>query len=87
MFGIPEWAIGVGTLMLGIFGGIGLLIRLLPPEMRVSRKQRLTQTEHEMLEDLRRRVGEVEELQSRLAEVEERLDFAERLLARPRPES
>jgi hypothetical protein len=77
MFGIPEWAFGVGTLIVASFAGIALMIRLLPPEMRVSRKQRLTQTEHEMLEDLRRRVGEVEE----------RVDFAERLLARPRPQS
>jgi hypothetical protein len=36
------------------------------------------------LDDLRQRVGEVDDLQRRLTEVEERLDFAERLLTKQR---
>ena len=36
------------------------------------------------LDDLRKRLDEVEEMQRRLGEVEERLDFAERLLAKQR---
>jgi hypothetical protein len=39
------------------------------------------------IEEVRTRLGgEVDELRNRLAEVEERLDFAERLLARGAPE-
>lgn len=34
------------------------------------------------LEQLHRRLGEVDALQARIAELEERVDFAERLLAR-----
>jgi Tfp pilus assembly protein PilO len=35
------------------------------------------------LESLRERVGEVDQLRERMMELEERVDFAERLLARP----
>jgi hypothetical protein len=36
------------------------------------------------VEHLQQRLGEVEVLQARVAELEERVDFAERLLAQPR---
>ena len=36
------------------------------------------------VEQLQQRLGEVEVLQTRVAELEERVDFAERLLAQPR---
>jgi hypothetical protein len=36
------------------------------------------------VEQLHQRLGEVEVLQARVAELEDRLDFAERLLAQPR---
>lgn len=39
----------------------------------------------EELDALRERVHGLEEMQTRMLEVEERLDFAERLLAQPRP--
>lgn len=38
---------------------------------------------HEELQALRDRVGEVDQLRERMLELEERVDFAERLLARP----
>ena len=38
---------------------------------------------HEELQVLRERVGEVDQLRERMLELEERVDFAERLLARP----
>lgn len=37
----------------------------------------------EELQSLRERVGEVDQLRERMLELEERVDFAERLLARP----
>jgi tetrahydromethanopterin S-methyltransferase subunit G len=36
------------------------------------------------LEDVEKRLGELDEIHRRLAEVEERLDFTERLLAKQR---
>jgi hypothetical protein len=36
------------------------------------------------IENLQQRLGDVEVLQNRVAELEDRLDFAERLLAQPR---
>lgn len=39
------------------------------------------------LEDLRARVGDLEQVQGRVEEIEERLDFAERLLAREKTQS
>jgi Tfp pilus assembly protein PilO len=40
--------------------------------------------ERQMLEDLQNQVAELDGVKQRLAELEERVDFAERLLARPR---
>jgi predicted nuclease with TOPRIM domain len=39
-----------------------------------------------ILEDVQVRLGELEELKQRMIELEERVDFAERLLAKPREE-
>jgi hypothetical protein len=76
VFGIPQWAIGVGVIL--VFGGIGvaLMVRLLPPEtwQGKPKKAALGVEERESLEELRHRVGELEE----------RVDFAERLLAKQR---
>lgn len=88
MFGIPEWALGVGLIMI-----IGSLIRGRRPALvdGVGRKRNwreLAQT----LEDLERRLAAVEETQGlggagadterRVGELEERVDFTERLLAK-----
>ena len=94
MFGIiPEWAVGVAFIMLAISVGKMLSGRGMPSERfrgrNASRRdlaeamedvqRRLTQ-----LEEARSKPGELEDLQTRLSEVEERLDFAERLLAKPK---
>lgn len=69
---IPEWAIGVCV----IFAFTAILVRLLPRGRRQSLMQRAPSSD-----DLASR-SDLEDVQRRLAEVEERLDFAERLLAK-----
>jgi len=94
MFGIPEWAIGVAA----ILGGVGVMAAIIQigdalkrgligaQQARESRGPHTvigmsvgahaseSEPQPEVLEDLHRRV----------AELEERLDFAERLLAKQR---
>jgi hypothetical protein len=95
MFGIPEWAIGTGFISFMFFAGIGLMYRFMPPDARRHRLERHEQKRlralgmigalsHDpgALDDIQDRLGHLEQLEPRLAEVEERLDFAERLLAR-----
>lgn len=76
----PEWAVGVGVIIVAVFGGIGLMVRTLPS--RMPKKARGQDADD--LEDLHRKLDEVDELRRRLGEVEERLDFTERLLASQR---
>ena len=85
MFGfIPSWAVGVVTIMAGI-GLVQILVRAahkalgLPPHWGLSRGRMLMgmtppgeSGEH---------AATLDDLQRRVAELEERLDFAERLLA------
>ena len=83
MFGIPGevfWpTAAVGSLILLVFGSV-VVLRLLPaPKSRAS-----NQPEREPLEDIQARLGQLEQLQLRVSELEERLDFAERLLAQRR---
>jgi uncharacterized protein YlxW (UPF0749 family) len=84
MFGIPEWAIGVGVIVASVFAGIGIMVRLLPPKMRHPRSQERSQDQQERLDDIEKRLGELDSLQARFAELEERVDFTERLLAKRR---
>lgn len=77
--GIPDWALGVSLICVAFFGGIGLMTRFLHPE---TKKKRLGAEAAERLEALEAKVEELEQSQRRLAELEERVDFAERLLAR-----
>ena len=83
MFAIPGevfWpTVSFGTIIVLVFGGVALL-RLLPhPKSRA-----LEQPDREALDDLRLRLGQLDQLQERVGELEERVDFTERLLARPR---
>lgn len=83
MFGIPDevfWpTVAFGTIIVLVFGGFALL-RLLPhPKSRA-----LEQPEREALDDLRLRLGQLDQLQERVGELEERVDFTERLLAKTR---
>jgi len=86
MFSIPEWAVGVGAICVVCFLTIPLAARLFPKGMRpvgTGSKMRLAD-EAQRVEELERRVGELEAGQRRVAELEERVDFAERLLAQQR---
>lgn len=73
MRGVIIWALLTGLISGGVWMGIV-----------VSQRRRRIQTGHkeELLEDLHERMGQLEEVSKRLADVEERLDFAERLLSR-----
>lgn len=93
MFGIPEWAIGVGFIIVVGSAGRALLGWFLPADQlrgRRASKRDLAQALEEMrkrvgaAEAVQSKLGDVEDLQRRLGEVEERLDFAERLLAKQR---
>jgi hypothetical protein len=71
--------VAFGTIIVLVFGGLALL-RLLP-----HRKSRiLEQPEHEVLQDVQERLGQLDQVQERVSELEERVDFAERLLAKQR---
>jgi hypothetical protein len=83
MFGIPGevfWpTVSFAAIIVLVFGGL-VLLRILPhPKSRV-----LEQPEREALDDLRLRLGQLDQLQERVGELEERVDFAERLLTNQR---
>jgi hypothetical protein len=98
MFGIevPGWAIGVGIIILA--GSLGGAIRRLiagepgpprPPKGKVPRRELGQMMEHlegklGEVDELRSRLSELEDVQRRLGELEEPVDFAERLLTKPR---
>jgi hypothetical protein len=85
MFGIPEWAIGVGVCLIALFGGIGIMYRIVPPEVRLSgRKRHAAIRIGEITDPGQATAAELEDVHRRLAELEERLDFAERLLTQQR---
>jgi hypothetical protein len=93
MWGIPEWAIGVGFIIVATSLARGLRGRFPDGDRlrggKASRRD-LGETLDDLqrrlaeLEDAQRRLGEAPDVQSRLSEIEERLDFAERLLAKQR---
>ncbi len=82
MLGIPEWAIGVGAILMVVSVLKVVTARLMPPGYR-QRSWR-GETLPPETEDLQARLAEVDQLKQRVAELEERVDFAERLLARQR---
>ncbi len=82
MLGIPEWAIGVGVILMAVSVLKVVTARLMPPGYRQrSWRGEILQPE---TEDLQARLAELDELKRRVGELEERVDFAERLLARQR---
>ena len=84
MLVIPDWAIGVSFIVVVIAVANTIFFR----------RGRTARTGagaggHDLtaaVEDLQKRLDALEEGQRRVAELEERLDFAERLLARQRDE-
>lgn len=86
MLGIPQWAIGVGVILV-IISAAQIVARLVSPESEQrGRKIRfLDPTQHaQALEDVQARLLEIDQLKQRVTELEERLDFAERMLASQR---
>lgn len=76
-WGIPSWALGVGLIIL-----VSSLARALAPSLR----GRASRFERQGLPDPdTARVSEaLDDVQKRLGEMEERLDFAERMIAQQR---
>ncbi len=82
MLGIPEWALGVAAILAVVSVLKVVTARLMPPGYRQrSWRGEILPPE---TEDLQAKVAEIDELKRRVAELEERVDFAERLLARQR---
>jgi hypothetical protein len=82
MFGIPGeifWPTAAfGTLILLVLGGI-VLLRLLPHKSR-----QLDSRDRDALEDVQARLNQLDQLQERVSDLEERADFAERILSKQR---
>lgn len=80
-FMIPSWALGVGVIIIAVSiaravsAGLGL--------GGVGRRGRLQAAKDDVTGEVTELRQTVDTLQHRLAEVEERLDFAERLLSKP----
>jgi len=90
-WGIPSWAIGVGVIILaGSIGRAIMAISGVPPKRQRLGRRGLTTIGVHIPDDTNS--GEVasgsaealEDMQRRVAELEERMDFAERLLAKQR---
>jgi hypothetical protein len=74
MNGTILWALVNGIITGGVWVGIVML----------RRQQRRSREEMELLEDLRRHLDGQEAVERRLAELEQRLEFTERMLGRDR---
>ena len=81
MFGLPEWAVGVGAVLVLVTVLQVIYVRLMPPEYR---RRRLKGEPLQASDDVQSRLAELDEVKHRLGELEERVDFAERLLAKQR---
>ncbi len=81
MFGLPEWAVGVGAVLVLVTVLQVIYVRLMPPEYR---RRRLKGEPLQASGDVQSRLAELDEVKQRLGELEERVDFAERLLAKQR---
>lgn len=87
MFGIPEWAIGVGVVLTFVSVLKLVMVRLMPPGS-VGRYGRRSFSfggdPNPDQEELQSKIAELDDMKRRVGELEERLDFAERLLAQKR---
>jgi Tfp pilus assembly protein PilO len=90
MFGIPEWAIGVVAIVAGvgvvqILVGLGYKVLGLPRRDTRSRARAVLGMtlpgESGERSDSGEHAAALQDVQRRIAELEERVDFAERLLA------
>lgn len=91
MFGLPMEivgpVIGIGAIIMCVAGGI-VTVRFLTSKIpHPDAKAGLTDGEGaRVLEDIQLRLSELDQLTQRLSELEERVDFTERLLAQQREE-
>lgn len=93
MLGIPEWAIGIGFIIL-----VGSIVRVVigrfaPADQLRGRQGRQRDALNAVAdlkaklgsnEEMEARLADLDDVQRRLADVEERLDFAERMLSQQR---
>ena len=94
--GIPQWALGVGVILIAISVAKSLSFAIAPgkPEDRLRGRKASLRDLTQAVDEIRGKVGdtgelhqrldELQDVQRRLSEVEERLDFAERLLTKQR---
>lgn len=90
MFGLPMEIVGpvlgIGAIIFSIVAGV-VTVRLVNAKIRMQelRSQGMDVEERDrLLEELQGRQVELEQLTRRVSELEERVDFAERVLAQPR---
>ncbi len=90
MFGLPMEivgpVIGMGAIILFVAAGI-VMVRLLTSKITQHelKSRGVDPTERDqILEDAQVRFGELDQLKQRIGELEERVDFAERLLSKQR---
>lgn len=81
-FGTPEW-VGV-VAVIGIIAGAILILPLVRALARRLEGKGLSDSARQELDHLHERVSELEQVEARLAELENRIEFSERLLARHR---
>ncbi len=98
MFGIPEWALGVGFILVVVSIAKALGGQFGPSDRLRGRKASRRDLTHAVEElrgkldasvgggggDMQARLDELDEVQRRLTDLEERMDFAERMLAKQR---
>ncbi len=100
MFGIPEWALGVGFILVVVSIAKALGGPSRPGDRLRGRKASLRDLTHAVEElrgkldagggggggggDVQARLDELDEVERRLTDLEERMDFAERVLAKQR---
>ncbi len=77
MLGVPEWAIGIGVIVLFMSARLLMLAWLHPRNRGVASR-------FGPATDAGERDQEIEELTQRVNELEERVDFRERVLAKQR---
>jgi hypothetical protein len=77
-FMIPSWALGVGIIIIA-----GSIAKAVTAGLTGMSRRRLAAGDADVTAEVTELRQTVDTLQHRLAEVEERLDFAERLLSKP----
>ena len=83
---IPEWAIGVGVIVV-VVSAVQIVWHLVIPESARRRpkvRMMMPGDDARALEDVQARLVELDQLKQRVGDLEERLDFAERMLAAQR---